>query len=99
MSSIKIKAWVHPKQKLSMVFHRSLGGWVIKKHRKDGKVSTRFMSCFGSGPGRDEAIQKIRRSDQGPVPASGWKRANLTRGSWQTWDAVHQAAWHQGLNL
>ena len=98
MSSIKFKAWVHPRQKLSMVFNRSLDGWIIQKHRKDGRISSRFMSCYGPGFSRDEAIQRIRKSDQGPVPVSGWKRANLTRGSWQTWADVHQAAWLLALN-
>lgn len=97
MRTAKFKAYVHPSQKLSMVYVAILAGWVIKKHRKDGKVSSRFAMCFGPGIQRDVAIRRVR-TDQHPIPASGWIKSNV-KGRWKSADQVHEAAYVQSTTF
>ena len=89
MNTTTYRAWVHPRKKLSLVYSRHLDGWILKKHRKDGAVAKRWPVVFGSGPGRDEALQRIRANYEQQPPMSGWQRAT-SKVKAATWDQLHQ---------
>lgn len=94
MKQHSYRAWVHPTRRLSLIYSSTLGGWILKRHRKDGGVNRHQRTIFGAGPDRDVALRRVRAGYEEKPPMSGWVRAT-GRSRCTTWRGVHEDIYQQ----
>jgi hypothetical protein len=88
----KYQAYTHNAERITAVYHASLGCWVFMRHRKDGRVSSGFKPAYGFDRQFQKALNLCRSGGYSFKPkASGWKRESVVIKNADKWKEVHEA--------
>ena len=90
----RYKTYAQIKQRITAVYHTSLGCWVFMKHRKDGKVSLKQKPAYGFNAHFQKGVSLCRAGGYSFKPsASGWQRATTILKGDSEWKDVHEACY------